>query len=719
MKKIELLAPVGNKECLIAAVEAGCDAVYLAGKMYGARAFAGNFSNDELISAINYCHLYGVKVYITINTIIYENEVDNFLNYVRFLHKNNVDAVILQDIGMFDLLRKIFPNLTLHASTQMNIHNFEGALFAKKYGFKRVILARETPLDIVKKINDEIDIETEVFIHGALCASYSGCCLLSSLIGHRSGNRGTCAQICRKKYDLYDVNGDKLNTDNYLLSTKDLCTLKDLDKIIESGCSSLKIEGRMKRKEYVYLTVSIYKKAINNYYKYGKTNVTEKEIIELKKMFNRKFTKGFMLGEENNSFTYSKRPNHLGILAGKVLSKIGDTLKIRLLCDVNINDSFRIIDDKEDKGLVLNKFYINNKLVKSACKGDIITLKYDKYVSKNSDVLLTSCYNQIKSLDTLINSNNRKVFINMFVDVKINKPIAITLEDGKNKITKYGVIALEAINKPITKEVIKKQVSKLGDTIYSLNKLDINMDDNVYVNIKDINELRRNIVEELNDVRLYKIPYIEKEYYYKLPTFEKINKKCILLNDKEEYDKYKNSYDVIYTENKNILKENTIYKIPRIVNTYEEYDKDVLVCEYGSLIKYKSFITDFSFNVVNSYSVCFLHEIGSKRVTLSYELTLKQIQNIIVGYNNRYNKKPNIEVIIDSYPEVLISKFDINKLYKVNFSYLKDEYNNMYKIYSKPNYMKIINYQKINDFNINELYKIGVNYIRREIVEKK
>lgn len=301
MKKIELLAPAGDISCLKAAINAGCDAVYLAGKLFGARAFVNNFRDDELIYAIKYAHLYGVKVYLTVNTIIYEREVEKFINYIRFVHKNNIDAVIIQDLGMLDLVRKKFPNLEVHASTQMHIHNYEGALFAKKMGIKRVVIARETKLDVIKKIKDNIDIELECFIHGALCVSYSGQCLMSSLIGNRSGNRGTCAQCCRKSYDLYDENNNKLNKDKYLLSMKDLCTLDNIDKIISSGVDSLKIEGRAKRPAYVYLVVSIYRKVIDEYYKTGKLNIDDKYIIELKKMFNRCFTKGFVLNEENSN----------------------------------------------------------------------------------------------------------------------------------------------------------------------------------------------------------------------------------------------------------------------------------------------------------------------------------------------------------------------------------------------------------------------------------
>ena len=209
VKKIELLAPAGNMDSLKAAVMAGCDAVYLGGIKFGARAFSKNFDNDEIVEAIKYCHLYGVKVYVTVNTLIYENEVNIFLEYVEFLHKNNVDALIIQDFGMFDLVRKTFPNLELHASTQMHIHNLDGVQLMEKLGMNRVVLARETSIDDIRYIKENSNVELEIFIHGALCISYSGQCLMSSLIGGRSGNRGACAGSCRLKYDVIDDNGNK------------------------------------------------------------------------------------------------------------------------------------------------------------------------------------------------------------------------------------------------------------------------------------------------------------------------------------------------------------------------------------------------------------------------------------------------------------------------------------------------------------------------------
>ena len=243
MKK-ELLSPVGNRESLYQAIHNGCDAVYLGGKKFGARMFADNFAPEDLQQAIRYCHLYGVKIYITVNTIIFDSEIEDFLGYIEFLYVNGVDAVIMQDIGMISLVHKKFPLLEIHASTQTHNHNSEGIKLLKDLGVKRVVLARELSLDEIKNI--DVDIEKEVFIHGALCVCYSGCCLFSAMNTNRSGNRGECIASCRLPYELYK-NDEKIKTDgNYLLSMKELNTSKYLKDILDSDIISLKIEGRMK-----------------------------------------------------------------------------------------------------------------------------------------------------------------------------------------------------------------------------------------------------------------------------------------------------------------------------------------------------------------------------------------------------------------------------------------------------------------------------------------
>lgn len=708
MKKVELLAPAGNMDSLKAAVMAGCDAVYLGGVLFGARAFAGNFTNEEIVDAINYAHLYGVKVYVTINTIIYDSEVERFLDYVRFLHKNNVDAVIIQDIGMFDLLRKKFPNLELHASTQMNIHNYDGALLAKKLGFKRVVMARETPIDVIKKIKEEIDIEIEVFIHGALCVSYSGECLLSALVGKRSGNRGTCAQICRKKYDFYDDDKNKLNTNNYLLSTKDLCTLKYIDKLIEIGVDSLKIEGRMKRSPYVYLVTKTYRKVIDNYYNTGKLKIDENDIIELKKMFNRNFTKGFMLNEDNNNFTYDKRPNNIGIEVGQVISKVKNDLKIKLTYDVSVHDGLRILDDKEDKGLVINKMFINNKSVLEAKKGDVITLKYDKYVEKNSKVLLTSSKKQLDSISETIKNQERFIYIDLNFTAKENENLKLTITDGLNTVTEVlDKTPMRAINKETSFDVIKKQLSKLGNTVYKARSITLNLDDNLFINIKDINEIRRRAISKLNEKRLYKIDFVEKDYTIGVPDFPSIKQTAVLVN--KENESLKDKYDLIYTEDEKTKDEDSIIVLPRITNEHPFIKNTVMIGDFGGLFKYDNFQTNFSFNVVNSYSVAFLHSLGAKLVTLSYELSLSQIKNMIEIYKKRYNKNPNTSLIINSYPECFVSKFNLNKKYNVKSGYLKDSYGNFLKVKTKGDIMVVYHFKKVNLYDIKEVFETGVN----------
>ena len=405
MKKPELLAPAGSMKAFYAAIEAGCDAVYIGGYSFGARAFSDNFSNEEIIECINYAHKYGVKVYVTVNTLIFENEVEIFLNYIDFLHQNNIDAIIVQDLGMFDLIRKTYPNLEIHISTQMHIHNLNGTLMMEKLGAKRVVLARETDFETLKQIKEKTNIELEVFVHGALCVSYSGQCLMSYLIGGRSGNRGKCAGTCRQMYSLVDETGKKYNKDNYLLSMKDLNILENIGKLIDLGIDSFKIEGRMKRPEYVYLVVSIYRKAIDSYLKEKKINITEEDIMNLYKIYNRKFTKGYLF-EKNVINQY--RPNHLGINIGKVIKKDNHKIYIKLTDNLRKGDGIRFLNQKEDTGLTITKIFVQNKDVNEAFTGDIVVIKDDIDCDANAIVIKTT---DKKQLDDIENKLKQEKFL--------------------------------------------------------------------------------------------------------------------------------------------------------------------------------------------------------------------------------------------------------------------------------------------------------------------
>lgn len=709
MNKVELLAPAGDFSCLKAAIEAGCDAVYIGGKLFGARAFSSNFTDDEIIKAINYAHLFGVKVYVTTNTLIYDKEVERFLEYILFLHKNNVDAVIIQDLGMLDLVRQTFPNLEVHASTQMHIHNLDGASFMEKLGVKRVVLARETSISKIKEIKEKTNIDIEIFIHGALCVSYSGQCLMSSLIGNRSGNRGTCAGSCRQSYSIVDENNNIILNNKYPLSMKDLCSLENLKTLLDIGVTSLKIEGRMKSNSYVYTVVKLYRLAIDSYYKNNNIYIDEKELYNLKKIFNREFTKGFLFDEENNKVINMKRPNHQGVEIGKVINYKNNVATIKLNDEININDGLRIVG-KKDIGVNVNNFYINSKLVKTAKKGDIITIKVNDKVEKDDKVLLTLDSKLNEEINNIISSNQRKVLVKAKFIAKEDKQITFELTDFINKVVVISENKVtKALNKPITKEEIKEKLNKIKDTVYKYESLDIEIDDNIFIPLNIINDLKRKAFEELNNKRLYKISYKRCEYKRNVKSYPKEKLLNILIFKDEDIDSLKKKYDYIYSSN-NI--DNTILLLPRVIDKYKEnYNKDVLVGDIGYFNKHKVCITDTSFNVVNSYTVAFLHSLGAERVTLSYELTKKQIEILINAYEERYKAHPNLELVVESYEEVMISKFSLNKYFNNDKLYLKDRFNNLYKIKEKDNLMIIYNYKKRKDFNLS-YYDIGINSLR-------
>ena len=692
MKRPEILAPAGNIETLVAAISAGCDAVYLSGKKYGARAYAANFDDDELVEAINYAHLYDVRVYVTVNTLIYEDEMNDLLKYVEFLHTNGVDALIIQDLGAMDLIRQTYPDLELHASTQMNIHSLNSVKLIEQFGIKRAVLSRELSIDEVKHIKESTNMEIEIFVQGALCISYSGECLMSTLIGSRSGNRGTCAQCCRMKYDLIK-NGEVINKDKYVLSTKDLCTLDNIGKLIDIGIDSIKIEGRMKRKEYVYLTVSLYKKAIDSYIKTGKVNITESDIKELKKIFNREFTKGFLFNEDNDKFTNFKRPNHQGIPIGKVIEIKDKYFKIKLSDELNLQDGIRIVDD--DIGFNVTKMFIRDKSVNRASKGGIVKI-YQK-INSYSEVVKTTDYKQLQKINELIKIK-RRVPIDVFVEAKIGKPLELKFKYKDITIDVVGDKALERANKNnATKEDIISKIDRLKDTVYYLNSAKIDLDDNVFIPVIFINELRRKGIELLNSKRL-EVKKIRKSTYKKeVKDYPILEEKSILIDSNNVPKGYHEVYNL-----KDV--DNTTLKLNRIVVNHKDIKKRVLVSELGSIYKYKDVVTDFGLNVTNSYTVAFLHSLGVNKVTLSYELNYNQIKNLVDSYHKRYNAHPNLEIIVNGYPEAMVCK------YKLDADYLKDRFNNLFKIKIRDNYMYIYNYKKINLKE--DYYKIGINSIR-------
>lgn len=717
MKKPEILAPAGSMEALKAAVLAGCDAVYIGGKFFGARNFASNFDDEEMLEAIRFAHLYGVKVYVTMNTLVYEKEVENFIKYAEFLHKNNVDAIIIQDIGMMDVLRKKYPNLELHASTQMHIHNVEGVKLVESLGLKRTVVARETPIDLLKEMKKNSNIELEVFVQGALCISYSGQCLMSSLLNGRSGNRGTCSQCCRMPYDLI-LDSKKVNQDNYLLSPKDLNCLKHLEPLIELGIDSLKIEGRMKRKEYVYFVVSLYRKAIDSYFEKGIIDIKESDLFELKKIFNRGFTKGFLNLEKHDDFIHSMRPNHMGIDLGEVVKVDKNMVSVRLKHPLHQNDGIRILD-KTDPGCIINKLYKNGKLVSNGEIGDIVSFYVKDTVHLHAKVLLTTDSMQLKNINNILETQEKKIKIKGKISCKKGNSITLQVSDSKNKIeVKTETIVEEALNFPTSKERILEQVKKTGSTPFVFDSLEYDIDDNIFVNIKDLNELRRKALDLLKEKRYYKIPFKKEKYQIDVDEFKEVKGKTAFIQNEDDYLNLKHEFDEFITDDETLYeslknKTNILLKLPRVIEQFKDYKNNLLVGELGSINKYKNIYTDFSLNVTNSYSVVLLHSLGVKRVTLSYELNDSQIKNMIEAYKERYKKNPNLELIVSSYPEVMILKYDLLATNKVkNEAYLKDAFNHLYKVRKKDSFTTIYHFEKIEKENPNHYFDMGINKIR-------
>lgn len=699
--KPELLAPAGNMECLKAAIHNGADAIYLSGKNYGARAFAKNFTNEEIKEAIKYAHIYDVKVYVTANTLIYEEEVPNFIEYIKFLYLSGVDAVLMQDIGMINLVKNIIPGLEIHASTQTNNCNDETLEFFKNLGIKRVVLARELSLDQITNL--KTDIEKEVFIHGALCISYSGCCLFSSLNGSRSGNRGQCAGPCRLPYTLIKDNKIVKTEGKYLLSPKELNTKDKIKELLNSNIQSLKIEGRLKSKEYVAFVTKMYRNLIDNNYNQKNTDKN------LKLLFNRGFTEGHLFQTQN--LLNIKSPNHIGIEIGKVI-EAGKKIKIKLKDNLSQNDGIRF--QESGKGLIINKLY-NKKglLINNANKNEIIYIDNKIGLATNDTVLKTTDYNLNKNLSKY---KEKKIKVNFKVEAYINKPLKITVYDKKHKITKTGNIVTKAITNNTTKEIITSKISQLGNTPFILDNIEIKMDDNVFIRINELKNLRRNIIETLIEEKT-KIDRNIQNMNYNFKN--KINKNKININvsvtNENQLKTVLNKVDNIYTSNKHLYnKYNNIYlKLDRtLYNLPDLNNEKLLIGNLGQFYKYNknnNIKIDYFLNISNSYSCNFFN----KPTTISPELSTNEITNIS-------NKINTTEVIIYGKLELMIINYKIINDYTENSKYyLKNNKNEKFPIYFKDNKTHIIHYKPLNLINqIDYLKNNNINNFRLEFTDE-
>jgi putative protease len=639
----ELLAPAGNMEALKASISNGCDAIYLGMQKFGARAYSSNFDLESLKEALMYAHLRNVKIYVTMNTIVFENEVEEMKKQVKELNDIGVDGIIIQDLAVFDYVVKNFIDMEAHCSTQMGIDDLDGILLFQELGAKRVVLSREVEIEKAKEIKRKSEIPLEIFVHGALCVSYSGNCLMSGLIGYRSGNRGRCVGSCRKEYELIDKTTDTSLGKNYILSTKDLNTIDYIDDLREMD--SLKIEGRMKEPAYVANVVSKYRMALDN-------TITEEDKEDLKKTFNRTYTKGYLFHEDKKDITNILRPNNFGYEVGRISRIFKGMYEITLKSTLNQNDIIRISHNDEDVNLTVVKLYDKEgNLINKA--DDFCYIKIKERLSIGDIVYITKNYLYYKELESSLEKEFRRFKLNIRVYAYPNSKLIIDAEGlGFNFLYESENILDEAINNPTTKELVIKQFSRLNDTVFELNHVDFE-ECNAFIPAKLLNEARRDIVQGLYNLKLSS----KKKRTKSTKAKEKISfgpvKPYLTASvmTKEQYDACM-SFGIKEIYFKNIIRRNQ--------NDYKEKEGTLLIGGYGGIYHYRKtnpFVTDYSLNVVNSASCHQLYKLGAKRVTLSYEMNKRQIEDLINAYYKENEGYPSLEMIVYGRAPLMFTKY--------------------------------------------------------------
>lgn len=636
MNKFELLAPAGSYEAFIAAVENGADAVYLGGKLFNARANASNFSNDELLKIVNYAHLRNVKIYVTLNTLLSDTELKEALNFAYDLYNMGIDAVIVQDLGLAKILHQYIPNLNLHASTQMTVYNLEGVQKLKELGFTRVVLARELSLSEIKYICENTDVEIEVFVHGALCISYSGQCLMSSMIGDRSGNRGKCAQPCRLPYTL--IKNDKEISHGYLLSPKDLSTIKYINKL--PNITSLKIEGRMKSPEYVATVVSTYRKAID------KNNISEEDQNNLTQIFNRGgFTSAYHFEKQGKDMMCYEKPKNWGIYLGKVTNYDGKRyIQIDNVKDLKIGDGIEIWNGENNSPSTIVSELTNNKI--GRISGNIHV--GDKVYKTSSKLLMT------KARESYSRNFVKKSFVDVSVNISANSAISVTISGFDFQ---SNVVPEVAKTNSLSLEKIIEQFKKTGNTPFEIKDINVNLDENLFIPISVLNEIRRNAFECYEQwlIKKEKHNLLAKPLYEPESITHQKNKKVSLFVKylEENHLQLSSSIDNLYVPIKEALIKQDVFEkfdcqkyilLPTITkNNYDTLIKKnitklaklcdgFVISNIGQLDYFKdiqtTLIANYTFNIFNSYTIKQLKDFRFKKVILSPELTNNQINNI-------------------------------------------------------------------------------------------
>ena len=677
--KVELLAPAGSWESFIAAVENGADAVYMGGRMFSARQYAGNFDDDMLEKAIDYAHPRGVKIYLAVNTLMHDEELEQAVTVVKEAYAAGVDGIIVQDLGLASILRKLFPDLKMHASTQSVIYSVDGVKEAMKLGFDRVVLARELFLEEIREIYTNTKAELEVFIHGALCVCYSGQCLMSSVIGGRSGNRGKCAQPCRQTYTLSSPKNPK-GVSGFLMSTKDIAQIEELDNLINAGVTSLKIEGRMKSPEYVAIVVRTYRKYLDMVLEGNKPKVDEKDKEDLAQIFNRGgFSKGYLYGQGGSDMISHEKPKNWGIHIGEVVScdRERETVTVKLKGKLSIGDGVEVWNGEEvSPGNIVTSIKIKGRRTDIAYEGETAELGILKgRIAAGNKVYRTSQKSQLKEAKASFEGKNtRQTPVKGLFTAAEGKKATLKVWDNEGNILEVaGDKDIEkARNKPTTKERLLEQLNKTGGTPLFFEALDAVLEDNLMLPVSEINELRRKALESLEKRKIQsKRRNISEDFDINLKSMFNFpgNSRNISQTKKISAFFYKTDDDSVFEDIgadryyfpfESILNENKADKIKKLVKEAGEVYltlPPVIKGNYSGIITKKikeavefgikglllsnlsmlnmgfenlglELMGDSFLNAFNSVTLKELKALGLNGVCLSHELNVEEIRNI-------------------------------------------------------------------------------------------
>lgn len=768
---IELLSPVGDFDCLKAAVQNGADSVYLGADSFSARASATNFTLDNLHEAISYAKKRNVKTHLTLNTLIKNNELSDAINVAKVAYEAGIDALIVQDLGLAKYLIEHFPDLPIHASTQMTIYNLEGALLAEKLGFSRAVLSRELSLSEIEYICKNCNIEIETFIHGALCISYSGQCLLSSMIGGRSGNRGKCAQPCRLPYTLIksDAHSTESLDNGYLLSTKDVCGLDFIPQLIKAGVKCFKIEGRMKTPEYVAIVTSIYKKYINLALSNDPYVIDYADRKMLMQVFNRGgFSSGHIANEYNTDLVYPKKPNNRGLYLGRVQKFNPDKGHIQLTSNEILSIGDTISLEKETGTYTISELMLGNSNIEESLPFQPVTIGRMKGNISVGDKIYKMSNKELTriALESL-NKENIKIKFDCIIKVKQDMPITMTVissSDDSDDIYSNicftitsSVVPVPALNAPITEERIINQISKTKNTPFLFEHIQIDLDDNLFIpSIGCLNELRRTAIEKIETVaqnRASKDTQISlSPISFKNDELKKKDKKMtsVLFNNLNQYydysllekvDKvyipYKFFIDANYTEVlKTITKKfNTYIYLPTISKNFIQFNFDNILVTYPKikgfvlsnishlklLEKYSDkyeFIANYTLNIFNDLTLNELTKSGISLCDISPELSQDVLNSLSSQFNTEMIVYGNLPVMNSNY--CLLGKS--NKCYlkckkhcqDYSEFYLKDRMGLNFKLQVENGITTIYN-SKITSIESSEL---NVNSIRLDFLNE-